>query len=107
MFWRVLILVTLVMVDIALFGKMVWGPGGILEYRELKNQYAALQGQIADLDSQNRALSRDIRLLQSDDQYVEKMVREKLRYLRDNEIVYIFPNAAEAQNGAGSHDSKN
>lgn len=107
MFWRVVILVALGVIDVALFGKMVWGPGGILEYHELKDQYAALQAHISHLDAQNRALSRDIRLLQSDDSYIEKMVRERLRYLRDNEIVYIFPNAGEAQNGAKSHDSKN
>lgn len=92
--------------DIALFGKMVWGPGGIVEYRELKRQYSLLQSQIADLDAQNISLSREIRLLQTDDKYVEKMVRQKLRYLRDNEIVYLFP-ADESQNGANPHDSKN
>lgn len=107
MFWRVLVLVALGVIDMALFGKMVWGPGGIVEYHELKKEYSGLQAHIAELDAKNRNLSRDIRLLQSDNQYVEKMVREKLRYLRDNEVVYIFPNETDAQNGAKAHDSKN
>lgn len=107
MFWRVLILVTVGCFDIALFGKMVWGPGGIVEYQELKGQYSALQRQIADLDAENMALSRDIRLLQSDDQYVEKMVRQRLRYLRDNEVVYIFPQASARETESLTHDSKN
>lgn len=101
-----LLLVGVGFFDIALFGKMVWGPGGIVEYRDLKRQYTALQNEIAELDAKNMALSRDIRLLQTDNKYVEKMVRQKLRYLRDNEIVYLFP-AAESQNGANPNDSKN
>lgn len=107
MLWRVLLLVVVGLFDLALFGKMVWGPGGIGEYRDLRNQYSSLQARISDLDAQNMALSRDIRLLQSDDKYVEKMVRQKLRYLRDNEIVYLFPVKAEVHNGATSNDSKN
>lgn len=76
-----------------------------MEYRELKGQYASLKEKISSLDAQNMALSRDIRLLQSDSQYVEKMVRQKLRYLRENEIVYLFP--GKADNGAMENDSKN
>lgn len=104
MLWRVLVLVALGFFDVALFGKVVWGPGGIVEYRQLKDEYSALQGEIADLDARNMALSQEIRLLQTDGKYVEKMVRQKLRYLRDNEIVYIFPDA-KAQNGAVQNDS--
>lgn len=105
MITRILVLIFLGVLDLALFGKMVWGPSGIAEYRSLKNQYASLQAKIAALDSENMALSREIRLLQSDDKYVEKMVREKLRYLRDNEIVYLFPSKAET--GVASNDGKN
>lgn len=107
MMWRVVILLIAGVLDIALFGKMLWGSGGILEYTELKRQYGELREHIADLDAQNLALSHDIRLLQSDDQYMEKMVRQKLRYLRDNEIVYLFPAQSETRYGAMQHDSKN
>ncbi len=107
MAWRALLVLLLGVCDLALFGKMVWGPGGIVEYRELKQQYASLKDRSAALDGENMALSRDIRLLQSDDQYVEKMVRQKLRYLRDNEIVYLFADQDEAQSGAIKNDSKN
>lgn len=107
MFWRALVLVIVGCIDIALFGKMVWGPGGIVEYQELKGRHIALQRQIAALDAENMALSRDIRLLQSDGQYMEKMVRQKLRYLRDNEVVYIFPQASARETESLTHDSKN
>ena len=104
---RVLILTLLGIFDLALFGKMVWGPSGIIEYRNLKSEYNTLKEKIESLDAENMALSKEIRLLQSDSKYVEKIVREKLRYLRDNEIVYLFPSPPETQNGATPNDSKN
>ena len=58
MFWRVFILVALGLINVVLFSRMVWGPTGLVEYRELKQQYAALQEQIAGLDAENLTLDR-------------------------------------------------
>ncbi|WP_298032166.1 septum formation initiator family protein [uncultured Desulfovibrio sp.] len=90
-----------------LFTRMVWGPTGLVEYRELKQQYAALQEQITGLDAENLALSREIRLLQSDSQYVEKMIRQSLHYMRDNDVLYLFGNSAKTGSGAANNDGKN
>lgn len=73
----------------------------------MKDRYQALQADAARLDRENMQLSHDIRLLQTDAQYVEKMVRQKLHYLRDNEIVYIFAEKPGNENGAKAHDGKN
>lgn len=104
MFWKVTIIVALGVLNVALFGRMLWGPTGIMEYRALKQQHGSLKAEIARLDAENMILSRDIRLMQSDPLYVEKMVRQRLHYLRDNEIVYLF--APQTGNGAGD-DGKN
>lgn len=106
MFWRAAIISVLGLINIALLCKAIWGPTGLMEYHALKAEYAALQEKIAILDTENMALSRDIRLMQSDPQYVEKMVRQKLHYLRDNEIVYIFANPGQNME-AKSYDGKN
>lgn len=90
MFWRSFILVVLGLVSVVLFSRMVWGPTGLIEYRELKKQYSDLEKQIAGLDAENMTLSREIRLLQSDNQYVEKVIRQRLHYVRDNEVLYLF-----------------
>lgn len=103
--WRVALLLLVGLCDLALFGRMMWGHGGIIEYRDLKQEYARIQGQIAELDARNMTLSREIRLLRTDRKYAEKMVRQKLRYLRDNEIVYLFPDNAD--NGETANDGKN
>lgn len=106
MFWKVATLLILGLINITLMCKMIWGPTGFMEFQALKSQYSALLNQIAALDAENMALSRDIRLMQSDPQYVEKMVRQKLHYLRDNEIVYIFANSSP-KTEAKNHDGKN
>lgn len=107
MFWRVAILLILGVINLALFSRMIWGPTGIMEYRDLKNRYASLRESIARLDAENLALSKDIRLLQSDGQYMEKMIRQKLHYVRDNEIVYLFTSPEDGRGGAASNDGKN
>lgn len=107
MFWRVFILVALGLINVVLFSRMIWGPTGLMEYRELKRQYAALQEQVAGLDAENLALSREIRLLQSDNQYVEKMIRQRLHYVRDNEVLYLFGESAKTGQGAADNDGKN
>ena len=35
MFWRVFILVALGLINVVLFSRMIWGPTGLMEYREL------------------------------------------------------------------------
>lgn len=107
MFWRTTIILLLGIADLALLGRVIWGSPGFMEYRELKMRYANLQAKIKDLDAQNLAISRDIRLLRSDSEYVEKMIRQKLHYLRDNEMVYIFPKPANSPTGATENDGKN
>lgn len=78
-----------------------------MEYRELKQQYAELEKQLADVNTENLALSQEIRLLQSDNQYVEKMIRQRLHYVRDNEVLYLFGDSRDAGSGAVKDDGKN
>lgn len=107
MFWRITIIVFLGLLDLTLLGKMLWSDTGLLEYMQLKSQLAELRGEIVELDAENRALSREIRLLQTDRQYAEKMVRQQLHYLRDNEIVYIFASSSGKNAGAKANVGKN
>lgn len=86
---------------------MLWGSSGVLEYRRLKTQLAEMRERVAELDRENLAISKDIRLIQSDRAYAEKMVRQKLHYLRDNEIVYMFAEPEDKSAGAQANDGKN
>ena len=107
MFWRVSILLILGIFNLALFFRMIWGPTGLMEYRDLKRQHTALLAEISELDARNRSLSKNIRLVQSDSQYVEKMIRQRLHYMRDNEVLYLFGSSTQSSPGAVAHDGKN
>ena len=78
-----------------------------MAYRDLKRTYQALEQEIASVDKENLALSREIRLLQTDKQYVEKVVRERLHYVRENELLYLFSSSRDAGSGAADDNGKN
>ncbi|MDR1776871.1 MAG: septum formation initiator family protein [Desulfovibrio sp.] len=107
MFWRVFILTALSLINICLFGRMIWGPTGLVEYREIKNQHAELQKHLEAMDARNLSLSREIRLLQSDKQYMQKVIRKYLHYVRENEVLYIFDDAIKITSGGAHDDGKN
>jgi cell division protein FtsB len=97
-----------VAVNAALLFDLVWGRQGIIEFKKLYEQCRMLEERIAGLESDNILLSREIRLLQSDDKYVEKVIRNRLHFIRDNEIRYIFPEESEAESsGALPNEAKN
>lgn len=108
MVWRRFLLCLSLAVNALLLYRFVWGTNGLVDYQSLKKQGKMLEQRISELDKANLALSREIRLLQSDDKYNEKMIRKRLNFVKDNEILYLFPDAQEAARpGAGPDEGKN
>ena len=93
-------------VNVVLASRLLWGHQSLVSYRELASQYAELLKERDAFDAVNAGLSREIRLLQSDEKYVEKMIRQRLNFVRSNEILYLFTEDANAR-GALPHDGKN
>ncbi len=86
---------------------LIWGSQGLNAYRNLKEQHKLLEARVLELDAKNLALSREIRLLQSDPKYQEKVIRNRFNFVKDNEILYIFPDSRNtAKTGAGQHEAK-
>ena len=104
--WKVFILILAIIVNVFLASRLLWGPQSLVSYRELASQYAELLKERDGFDVVNAGLSREIRLLQSDEKYVEKMIRQRLNFVRSNEILYLFTEDANAR-GALPHDGKN
>lgn len=102
MFWKVLVLCAFGLVDLVLVYKMVWGPTGLLDYARLSEEYERAQAKQVELDAVNAALSKDIRLLRTDDKYVEQVIRQQFHYLRDNEILYLFGETTSGPAGTRS-----
>jgi cell division protein FtsB len=94
-------------INAVLFYTLVWGVHGLSAYQSLKNEQRSLVVRIKELDDRNLALSREIRLLQSDEKYLEKVIRRRLNLVKDNEVLYIFPGAHDtAKTGAGPDETK-
>ncbi len=106
-FWRTCILIFLGIINVVVFYRMVWGDGGILAFNALRQEYAQMQQELARVDAQNVQLSKEIRLLKTDDAYVEKMIRQRLHYVRQNEILYLFTNDADGSKQGDENAGKN
>lgn len=107
MAWQRIFVSVSLAINCILIYSLIWGDQGLRAYRNLKEQHYLLETRIKDLDELNIALSKEIRLLQSDEKYQEKVIRQRFNFVRDNEILYIFPGAHEtAKTGAGAHESK-
>lgn len=107
MYIRISVLIFLLLINIVLFIRMVWGPTGLLEYYTLKEKHQNLQSQIDTIEASNVALSNEIRLLQTDNRYVEQVVRQNLHYLKSNELLYLFDNKNPQSLGAEGNVRKN
>ena len=108
MLWRRILLAVSIGLNAILLYSLIWGDKGAFAYKQLKEQCASLQVKIREYDAMNLALSKEIRLLQSDEKYQEKMIRNRLNFVRDNEILYLFPEESTADSsGAQPHETKN
>lgn len=79
------------LLNLVLAYTLIWGQRGAIAYKELKSQCELLEERIASIGQENLDLSKEIRLLQSDEKYIEKTIRNRLNFVRENEILYIFP----------------
>lgn len=90
MYSRLLLSLGLAVLNVVVFFFLMWGQNGWLSLRDLKQQLVQLQEDKVKLDARNLRLSHEIRLLKTDKEFQKKMIRLRLRYIRDNELVYIF-----------------
>ena len=88
--WRSVILGLALIMNLTLAWRLVWGGQSVSAWRDLKNRQTELMQELEQLDRQRAVLSREIRLLQTDSSYVEKVIRQRLNYVRANEILYLF-----------------
>lgn len=98
-----------VILNLVLLFNLIWGRSGAIAYNELKSRCADFETRIMAVNNANLELSNEIRLLQSDEKYLEKTIRNRLNFVRSNEILYIFPDEAKRDEDAGAvaHETKN
>lgn len=70
---------------------LFFGEQGVFAYFEIKKRYGVLQEELASAERRGQALSNEIRRLKGDRGHVQDMVRNRMNYLKDGEVLYIFP----------------
>jgi cell division protein FtsB len=87
--WSKGILGILLMVNVLLVWAIVGGGQGLRPYRRQQAVLSQVQSRLEQVREDNIELSRKIRLLKKDEQYKEQMVRIRLHYVHNNEIMYL------------------
>jgi cell division protein FtsB len=95
--WKSLILALALLINVTLVFRLLWGEQSIAAWHGLRAAQGSLAGELRDLDELRAGLSREIRLLRTDDAYVEKMIRQRLNYVRANEILYLFDDGGQEE----------
>ena len=106
-FWRFAILALALFMNATLAVRLMWGDQSVGEWRNLKGLHNALFAELSGLDKRRAELSLEIRLLQTDPAYMEKIIRQRLNYVRNDEILYLFDDAGEENSpwtGAGTDE---
>jgi cell division protein FtsB len=68
----------------------IWGENGLLVRHQLTQQVASAQADLADLDSANRRLLREIHTMDADPVVVERMVADELAWGREGDTLVRF-----------------
>ena len=64
---------------------------GLPRYRVLKSELREVEGRNERLRREVRALQRDVDALRTDPRAIEQVARDELGMIRDDEIVFQFP----------------
>ncbi|HSD10990.1 MAG TPA: septum formation initiator family protein [Candidatus Binatia bacterium] len=74
----------------ALLGSSLFGSGGLVDLWRLRSERAALGEDVFGLLAKNDELRRKILRLRRSDRALERLARQELGLVRDDEIVYRF-----------------
>ncbi|MBI5483084.1 MAG: septum formation initiator family protein [Deltaproteobacteria bacterium] len=69
----------------------VFGDKGLLRIFELKQDKNRIESRLADSRNDNERLKREIVALKSDRRYLESIARKDFGLVRNNEVIYQFP----------------
>ena len=70
----------------------LWDGQGLDRVRRLERELEELKEGNAQIQRENDALRNEIRAFHSDPTYMEKVARDELGMVGENEIIYQFPN---------------
>ena len=72
--------------------------GGVARHERLNEELARLKTLNDELEQDNSRLRREVEALKHDARYVERVAREELGLVREDEVLFIVPSAGGEQN---------
>jgi cell division protein FtsB len=103
---RRILLGVLIVVNVVLLFRLIWSEHGIIAYMNMRNRSVTLESQLRDVDARSLDLSNEIRRLKSDRAYQERIIRERMNYIKQNEVLYIFSGKIDVAQGAVDDEKK-
>ncbi len=89
MFWKIVLIALLVLNSLLVF-HLIWGDNSLLATMQLKKTKKAIERDIEQVKEANLDLSRKIRLLKNDPEYLETMIRREMHWVQPGETLYLF-----------------
>ena len=74
---------------------LILGPKGLFQVHRLTQEKNSLDRQIQILQAENERLQQQILRLDTDKEYLQKVIREKLNVLKPDESIILFQEPAE------------
>ena len=103
---RRILLGVLVVVNVVLLFRLIWSEHGVIAYMNMRKRSAMLEDQLREVDGRSLDLSKEIRRLKNDRSYQEKVIREHMNYVKENEVLYIFSGRIDVPQGAVDDEKK-
>ncbi len=86
---------TLLVIYVFVALSMAAGEHGFVHLWKLRQEQQTLESEAVTLLQENKDLRDRIHRLQNDNGYLEKVVREELKFAKKGEIVYLFRGQSE------------
>ena len=80
-----------------ILGFTIFGQRGLMSLVRARRQAEVLKTETARIRDENARLTEEIRLLQTDNAYVERLAREELGMVKPGELVFQFADPKEQQ----------
>ena len=85
-----LLVAVLLLLNALLFQRIFFSPQGIAGFRNQSTQVEELENKVKNLKEENQKLFNKIQAYKNSPRAQEKMVREELGWVRENELVVEF-----------------
>jgi len=103
---RRILLGVLVFVNVVLLFRLIWSEHGVIAYMNMRKRSVKLENQLREVDAKSLELSKEIRRLKGDRTYQEMVIRERMNYVKENEVLYIFSGRIDVPQGAVDDEKK-